>query len=125
MKRRNAAACVLAAFALCAAIGSAVPAHADTILYEFAALRGPASLCQWFDNEINDRSLGAMIRQTDLIYNRTTLEPGTTVTNVQTLPVNNGTQVAGFDAGRTLLCSGDDALNPSAPEAASPPTPSP
>ena len=114
--KRSSASVTLALVALAlAAASAALPSRADTVLYRFAALRGPVATCVWFDDQINDRSLGAIIRQTDLLYNRTALIPGTDVTNVQTAPIQSGTLVAGFETGNTQLCSGDDAINPAAP----------
>ncbi|MBV8490086.1 MAG: hypothetical protein JO199_06090 [Candidatus Eremiobacteraeota bacterium] len=108
-----------------AAAAASLPARADTVLYQFAALRGGADTCQWFDDNINDRTLAAMIRQTDALYNRTALDPGADVTNVHTATLQNGTVVAGFTEHGIGLCSGDDAINASAPPAQEPVQPSP
>ena len=106
--------------ALALAASMPLQARADQVLYTFAALRGDVGVCQWFDNNINDRSLAAMIAQTDMLYNRTPLPPGAPVANVRTATLQNGTTVAGFTVNGVLLCAGDDAINPSAPPPAMP-----
>lgn len=110
----------LSAAALALVASTPLTARADQVLYNFVALRGPASMCQWFDDKINDRGLDSIIHQTDMLYNRTTLKAGAQVANVQTAALQNGTNVAGFTVNGVQLCAGDDAINPSATPAAMP-----
>jgi hypothetical protein len=112
----------IATFTLAAAVAASLPARADTVLYQFVALRGGVATCQWFDDNINDRSLDAIIRQSDELYNRTALTPGAAVSNVQTASVSDGTLVAGFELAGTQLCSCDDAINPQASQPIVPPS---
>jgi hypothetical protein len=112
----------LVAAAFAAAAGSAmVPAPAETIAYSYAALPGPVSTCQWFDDNLNDHSIDAIIRQTDLLYNRATLPPGVAVAVSQTGTSGRGDQLVQFDLHGRLLCAGAAALHPEMTEA----TPSP
>ncbi len=123
-RHTTAAAFALAAIALVAG-ACALPARADSVIYSFAALRGGAPTCQWFDDNINDRSMDSIVTQTDMLYNRTALPAGEPVSNVQTAPLKTGRLVAGFTVDRTGLCSGDDAINPNAPQPSTPPSPEP
>ncbi|HEY5425862.1 MAG TPA: hypothetical protein VIJ77_04855 [Candidatus Tumulicola sp.] len=111
----------LAAAALVAAASAKIPAAAETIVYEYPALPGPASTCQWFDDNLNDRSIDALIRQTDLLYNRAALPPGKPVTVTATAMTADGGQIAQFSLKGRLLCTGAQALHPEMPE----PSPSP
>lgn len=104
-----------AAIVSVAARGSA----ADSVVYSFAALRGDAATCQWFDNNLNDRSESALVRQTDTLYNRTALPPGEPVNVNQTLTTAAGTQVLGFTLGRTALCADAGAIRPTPAPASS------
>ncbi len=101
-----------------------ISAPAETIAYSYAALPGPVSNCQWFDDNLNDHSIDAMIRQTDLLYNRAALPPDVTVTVSQTATTARGDQVAQFAVNGRLLCAGASALHPEMTEA-SPTPPSP
>ena len=98
-----------------AAAAAALPAPAETVVFRFPALRADVATCVWFDDNINDRSLGAIIRQTDLLYNRLALPPDATVTNVSTATTQRGAQEAQFDLGRTLLCADSEAIHPPTP----------
>jgi hypothetical protein len=115
----------LVAGAFAAAAGSAmVPAPAETIAYSYAALPGPVSTCQWFDENLNDHSMDAIIRQTDLLYNRAALPPGVAVTVSQTAATARGDQVAQFTLNGRLLCAGAAVLHPEMTEAIGSPPPS-
>ena len=104
---------LLVAAALLAAGGSlTVPARAETIAYSYAALPGPVTNCQWFDDNLNDHSIDAIIRQTDLLYNRAALTPGANVAVSQTAMTMNGDQLVQFDLHGRLLCAGATALHP-------------
>jgi hypothetical protein len=98
------------------------PSAAENVVYEFAALRGNVSLCQWFDENLNDRSEGALVRQTDALYNLLALPPGATVTVTQTATTTAGTQLLGFQLDRATLCAGAEAIRPS-PLPSQPPPP--
>ena len=64
MKRPSAAAAIFASLMLLAAGG----ASASPILFVFTGLRGGAAdTCKWFDDNLEDRSVGALTRQTDLL----------------------------------------------------------
>jgi hypothetical protein len=102
---------VLAACALAAA--ATARSAAENVVYELAALRGDVSLCQWFDENLNDRSESALIRQTDALYNSLALPPGAPVTVTQTATTSAGTQLLGFRLDRATLCAGVEAIRPS------------
>lgn len=101
------------------------PAPAETIVYEFAALPGPVVNCQWFDDNLNDHSIDAMIRQTDLLYNRVALPPDVTVAVSQTATTARGDQVAQFDLHGRLLCAGAAVFHPEMTESTPSPPPAP
>ena len=98
-----------------------LPARSDTIYYQAAALPGPAENCQWFDDNINDRSTDAIVRQTDLIYNRLALVPNTTVTVTGSATTQKGAQEIAFDVNGRLLCADASVTLPDLTE----PSPSP
>jgi len=97
------------------------PVHAaDQIVYQFAALRGAVDQCRWFDDNLNDRSEAALVRQVDALYNRVALPPGAPVNVTQNAAAASGAQLLGFSIERTQLCAGSDAIRPSpAPSPAS------
>jgi hypothetical protein len=115
MKRR--ASLALALVALAAGFAGSGPAIAQSITYAFTGLPGNVSDCAWFDDNINDRSLDSLIRQTDQLYNRVALPPGQAVAISGTGTTAKGEQLVQFDLGRRLICTGADAVYP--------PTPSP
>jgi hypothetical protein len=107
MKRPSAAA---AAFALLVS-SAAGAASASPILFVFTGLRGGASdTCKWFDDNLGDRSVGALTRQTDLLYNRIALPPDTDVTVRGTAVTNQGEQLVDFNLGSTLICTAAEAI---------------
>jgi hypothetical protein len=101
--------------ALATALAGRAPA--DTIAYSFAALPGPVSNCQFFNDNLNDHSETAIVRLTDLIYNRAALPPGATVSVSQTAMSARGDQLVQFDLHGRLLCAGAAALHPEITEA--------
>jgi hypothetical protein len=113
MKRPSAAA---AAFALMLASAGAA-ASAQPILYTFAGLRGTVTTCKWFDDDIADRSIDALTRQTDLLYNRIALPTGAAVAVEGTAVTAQGEQLVDFNLGSARICT--------AAEAVYGPTPSP
>jgi hypothetical protein len=113
MKRR--ASLAVALVALAAAFGAAAPATAQNIVYEFTGLPGGASECAWFDDNINERSLDSLIRQTNLLYNRVALPPGQPIAISGTATTAQGAQVVQFDLGKRLICTGADAVYPPTP----------
>jgi hypothetical protein len=119
----TALAAALAAGALAAVCTARSPA--ESVVYRFAALRGDASTCQWFDDNLNDRSEGALVRQISLIYNRVALPPGAPVTVTQTATASSGTHILGVRVNGVQLCTSADAIRPSPlPSApAAPPAP--
>lgn len=99
---------------------------ADQVVYQFAALRGGVDQCQWFDDNLNDRSEAALVRQADALYNRVALPPGAPVNVTQNATAASGQQLLGFTIDRTQLCAGADAIRPSpAPSETPSPAPSP
>ncbi len=117
MKRRSLAA---AAFALLAALaGGAAPA--ETILYTFAGLPGPVDNCKWFNDFLNeDRSIGALTRQTDLLYNRVALPAGEPVAIQGRATSAAGEQLVDFNLGRRNICTGAEAIYGPTPEPSAP-----
>ncbi len=113
-----------AAFAAGLATVAVAPASADPVLNLDPALPGPVDNCQWFVDNLNDRSIGALIRQTDLIYNRTALLPDEQATITQTATNAQGTQFVGFTRDRRQLCADADAFHPQ-PVPTQAPSPSP
>jgi hypothetical protein len=90
------------------------PVHAaDQVVYQFAALRGGVDQCQWFDDNLNDRSELALERQVDALYNRVALPPGAPVNVTQNATAASGAPLLGFSIDRTQLCAGVDAIRPS------------
>jgi hypothetical protein len=110
----------LASAALVAA--ATVRSPAESVTYEFAALRGDVSSCQWFDDNLNDRSEGALVRQIDALYNRVALPAGAPVNVTQTATTAAGTQLLGFRLGNAMLCAGVEAIRPS-PQPSEQPSP--
>jgi hypothetical protein len=118
VKRRTFAAIFLSA----AVLGIAsLPARSETIYYQFPALPGPVANCQWFDDNINDRTTDSLVRQTDLIYNRLALVPNSTVTVTGSATTQKGAQVVQFDVAGRLLCAEATVIHPDLTE----PSPSP
>ncbi|HEY1429787.1 MAG TPA: hypothetical protein VGF18_09450 [Candidatus Tumulicola sp.] len=118
MKQRAYAAIVLCGIALGLAT---LPARSETIYFQFPALPGPVANCQWFDDNINDRSTDSIVRQTDLIYNRLALTPNTNVAITGSATTQKGEQVVQFDVAGRLLCAEATVMHPEVPE----PSPSP
>jgi hypothetical protein len=106
MKRATVMAAI---FALSIAAGSAA-APAESVLFTFTGLRGAVDTCQWFDDNLNDRSVDALTRQTDLLYNRVALPVGAPVTIVGTATAASGDQLVAFKLGSTTLCSNAEAI---------------
>jgi hypothetical protein len=113
----------MCALALAATVAAASPGKADPVVYVFAAIPGPASNCQWFDENLDNRSEGALYEITQLLYNRITLQPGTPITVTSTESTSRGEQVVGFQYDRRIMCAGKAAITPPTPEP--PPTPTP
>jgi hypothetical protein len=106
MKRPTA---VAAAFILMLPL--AAGASAQPVLYTFTGLRGGAAdTCKWFDDNLGDRSVGALTRQTDLLYNRIALPAGTTVTVRGTAVTDEGEQVVDFQLNSATICTAGDAI---------------
>ncbi len=114
------AASAVVAGAVMAALG-ALPARAETIYFQFSALPGPVANCQWFDDNINDRSDDALVRQTDLIYNRLALTANTNASVTASAPTKAGAQVVQFDVGSRLMCAESQVMHPEQAE----PSPAP
>ncbi len=106
MKRPSAAA---AAFALMLAL-AAGGASAQTILSTFTGLRGTADTCKWFDDELFDRSIDALTRQTDLLFNRIALPAGANVTMGGTAVTAQGEQLVDFNLDSARICTAGEAL---------------
>ncbi|MBV8345536.1 MAG: hypothetical protein JO190_11200 [Candidatus Eremiobacteraeota bacterium] len=114
MKRPTAAA---AAFAAIAALACGA-APAQTILYTFTGLPGGAAdSCKWFDDELNnDRSVGALTRQTNLLYNRVALPVDTNVAISGTATTEQGEALVDFKLGPRLICTAAEAIYGPTPE---------
>ncbi|MEO6834640.1 MAG: hypothetical protein ABI231_01860 [Candidatus Tumulicola sp.] len=110
-----------AAFVVAAAGSATLSASAETIVYEFPALPGPVANCQWFDDNVNDRSIGAMIRQTDLLYNRTAPPPEAAVAVAQTATTALDARLVQFTLNGRLLCLDASALHAEATQPSPPP----
>ena len=108
---RNLLICVGLMGLICGGLGSQSRA-ADQVVYQFAALRGGVDQCQWFDDNLNDRSEGALVRQADALYNRVALPPGAPVNVTQTASAASGEPLLGFTLDRTMLCAGAEAIRP-------------
>ncbi|MGA7354015.1 MAG: hypothetical protein WBW76_01160 [Candidatus Cybelea sp.] len=107
MKRPSAAAAV---FALLLALGAGA-ASADPILYTFTGLRGGASdTCKWFNDNLTDRSVAALSRQTDLLYNRIALPVDENVAIGSTATTEQGEQLVDFHLHGALICTTAEAV---------------
>ena len=101
---------VAAAFALMVILAAGA-ASASPILFSFAGLRGGAAdTCKWFDDNLTDRSIGALTRQTDLLYNRIALPPDTDVTVRGTAVTDLGEQLVDFQLGSATICTAGEAI---------------
>ncbi len=114
MKRPMAAA---AAFAAIAALACAA-ASAQTIMYSFTGLPGGAAdTCKWFDDELNDdRSVGALTRQTDLLYNRVALPVDAPVAIGGTATTAEDEPLVDFKLGSRTICTAAEAIYGPTPE---------
>ena len=116
MKHSSAAA---AAFAALLAVASGA-ASAQTILFTFTGLRGSVDTCKWFDDNLTDRSIGALTRQTDLLYNRIALPTGAAVTVGGSAVTAQDEQLVDFSLNSARICSTAEAVYGPTPS----PTPS-
>jgi hypothetical protein len=121
MKRNSVAAVVFAAL-VALAVGVA---QAETILYVFTGLPGAADTCQWFDDNITDRSIGALTHQTDLLYNRVALPPDTPVAIGGRATTAQGEALVDFKLGARTICSAAEAVYGPTPMPSTSPTPFP
>lgn len=114
-----------ALFAVTIALGAAT-ASADPILFTFTGLRGGASdTCKWFNDNITDRSIGALTHQTDLLYNRIVLPAGDNVAVGGTAITDQGEQLVDFHLSSALICTAGEAIYGPAPIPSGSPTPMP
>lgn len=111
--KRTALLAAFAALAFVAAVAASarIPARADTIVTTYFTLPGHVSDCAWFVDNLNDRSLDAMIRQTDMLYNRAAPTPGENVNVIETGATASGTPLIAFDMGRRLMCTNAGVLH--------------
>ncbi len=91
------------------------------ILYSFAGLRGSVDTCKWFDDNITDRSIGALTHQTDLLYNRVALAPDAPVSVGGVAVTQQGEQLVDFKLNSATICSAGEAVYGPTPS----PAPSP
>ncbi len=112
MKRTTAAA---TAFAAIVAIASAA-APAQPILYTYTGLPGAVDTCKWFDDNLADRSVDALTRQTDLIYNRIALPADAEIVVGGTATSLAGDQLVDFKLGSKTVCSSARAVYPPTPD---------
>ncbi len=103
------------AFMAILALGSGI-ASAQTIVYTFAGLPGAVDTCKWFDDNINDRDVGALTRQTDLLYNRVALPPDQPVAIKGTAATDRGEQLVDFDLDKRTICAPASAVYGPTPE---------
>jgi hypothetical protein len=105
-----------AAFAAIAALAS-VAAPAQTIMFSFTGLPGGAAdTCKWFDDNLTDRSIGALKRQTDLLYNRVALPVDTPVAVGGTATTEQGEALVDFKLGSRTICTAAEAIYGPTPE---------
>lgn len=120
MKRSAVTATVFAA--IVALIGVAAPAQ--TILYSFTALPGSVDTCKWFNDNLNtDRSIDALARQTDLLYNVVSLPADAPVAIGGTATTLRGSSLVDFKLGGKTVCTSSEAIygpTPSPSSSASP-----
>jgi hypothetical protein len=122
MKRSSAAA---ALFAVLVALGAGA-ASADPILFTFTGLRGGAGdTCKWFNDNLTDRSIDALARQTDLLYNRIALPVGENVTVGGTATTEQGEQLVDFHLQSAMICTTAEAIYGPTPMPSGSPTPMP
>src|ERR1700729_969975 len=121
MKRPSAAAAAFAAILVFAA-GTARP---QPILFTFTGLPGAVDTCKWFDDSLTDRSIGALTRQTDLLYNRVALPYGEPVTVRGTATTEQGEPLVDFDLRSKAVCPAAEAVYGPTPTPSESPTPMP
>lgn len=119
MKHPSAAAAAFAALVTLAAVA----ARAQTVQYTFTGLPGAVDTCKWFDDSITDRSVGALTRQTDLLYNRIALPFGEPVTVRGTATTLQDEGLVDFDLGSRLICTSAEAIYGPTPMPSVSPTP--
>lgn len=113
MKRTAVAATVFGAIVALAGIA----APAQTILYSFAALPGSVDTCKWFNDNLNtDRSIDALARQTDLLYNVMGLPAGAPVAVGGTATSARGSPLVDFKLGGKTVCTSSEAIYGPTPE---------
>jgi hypothetical protein len=120
MKRPSVAA---VAFVLIAVLAAGA-ASAQPILFSFTGLRGGApDTCKWFNDNITDRSIGALKHQTDLLYNRIVLPVDENVAVGGTAVTEQGEQLVDFHLGSALICTAAEAVYGPTPTPSESPTP--
>ena len=109
------------------ALATAQTAPADPILYEFTGLPGNAATCKWFDDNLNaDRSVGGLMRETDLLFNRLALPVDRDVRVGGSATTNEGDQVVDYRVGSRQICSTAEAIyGTPAPSSSESPQPQP
>jgi hypothetical protein len=115
MKRSSAVAIAFTALVL---LGGAV-VSAQPILYSFTGLPGAVDTCKWFDDNLGDRSIDALTRQTDLLYNRVPLPAGTPVALGATATSAAGDELVDYRLGSKTVCSTAQAIYAATPEPSS------
>ena len=122
MRRSAAAFFFTAMIAFAASAASAQP-----ILFVFTGLRGSADdTCKWFNDNLTDRSLGALTRQTDMLYNRIALPPGEDVAVGGSAVSAQGEQLVDFHLHSALICTAGEAIyGPTPTPSAATPMPAP
>ncbi len=90
---------------------AAVAGFALTVIfYSFTGLRGSVDTCKWFDDNLTDRSIGALTHQTDLLYNRLALRPDAPVTVGGTAVTQEGEQLVDFKLDSATICSAAESV---------------
>ena len=123
MKRSSVAALF---FGVTVLLGSGV-APAQPILFAFTGLRGSAAeTCKWFDDNLADRSIGALTRQTDMLFNRIALPAGENVSVLGSAVTDQQEQLVDFDLHSARICTAAAAIyGPTPTPAAETPMPAP
>ena len=80
---------------------------------------------QWFDDNLADRSVGALTRQTDLLYNRVALPFGAPVTAGASATTAQRRVLVDFNLNSKVVCTAAEAVYGPTPVPSESPTPMP
>ena len=94
----------------------------------FAAMMTCAAgdTCKWFNDNLTDRSVNALTRQTDMLYNRIALPAGEDVAVGGSAISDQGEQLVDFHLHSALICTAGEAIyGPTPTPSAETPMPAP